>query len=187
MNELPLESRIEAVLFARSEPVGRGELARLLRTEAQALETALSTLKTSLGGRGIALLDDGRDVELRTSPEASELIESLRKEELSRDIGKAGLETLAIVLYKGPSTRSQIDFIRGVNSSHILRVLSMRGLVRRKENPHDERSFLYEPTTDLLATLNVTKRDDLPDFDAIVRELGNLMQTASRQNEDAHD
>ena len=182
MNELSLEARIEAVLFARSEPLGRVELCKLFRTDPASVDRALADLKEKLVGRGIALVDDGREVELRVAPEAVALIETLRKEELSHDIGKAGLETLAILLYKGPSTRSQIDFIRGVNSSYILRALAMRGLIRRKDNPDDERSFLYEPTTDLLATLGVAHREDLPDFGAVARELETLMRTAQQPN-----
>lgn len=131
------------------------------------------------------MVDDGREVELRTSPDAAECVEAVRKEELSRDIGKAGLETLAIVLYKGPSTRSQIDFIRGVNSSHILRMLTMRGFVRRIDNPDDERSYLYEPTTDLLAALGARKAEDVPEYAAIAEELGRLMNPAEKANDHA--
>jgi segregation and condensation protein B len=181
MNELGLSARIEAILFVRGEAVAREELKRILKTDLPAIDTALHELGSLLSERGLCLVDDGREVELRTAPLASSLIESMRKEELSRDIGKAGLETLAILLYKGPSTRSEVDFIRGVNSSHILRVLSIRGLVRKKENPTDERSFLYEPTTELLSHLGAARREDLPDFEAVLKE----MEALSLKKEDS--
>ena len=61
---------------------------------------------------------------LGTSAEASTLIEKLTKEELNRDLGKASLETLSIIMYQGPIKRSQIDYIRGVNSTFILQKLT---------------------------------------------------------------
>ena len=92
------------------------------------------------------------------------MIEELCKEELSRDLGKAGLETLSIVLYRGPITRSGIDYIRGVNSTFILRNLLIRGLVEKIPNPNDQRSFLYRATFDLLSHLGIPRVEDLPEY-----------------------
>ncbi len=180
MNDI--EKQLEAVLFVRGEPLARGELLKLLGIDVGVLDHALESLAARLVG-GIRLINDGREVELRTAPEAAPLIEMMQKEELSRDIGKAGLETLAILLYKGPSTRSEIDYVRGVNSSHILRVLAMRGLVRRVEHPKDDRSYLYEPTTELLASLGKEKREDLPEFENLMNEIGALYATKDEHAE----
>ena len=113
-------------------------------------------------------------MELRIDAQNSALIEKIRKEEYNRDIGKAGLEALSAVLYRGPLTRSEIDFIRGVNSSQTLRTLTLRGLVRKIPNPKDERSFLYEPTTELLAQLGVSRMQDLPDYAQVRQKLQQL-------------
>src|SRR6185295_5857915 len=99
-----------------------------------------------------------------------------------REVGRAGQEVLSAVLYRGPLTRSEIDFIRGVNSSQTLRTLTMRGLVRKVQNPKDSRSFLYEATTELLATLGVARARDLPDY-AEVREKLSKLEEAYRQKE----
>jgi segregation and condensation protein B len=74
-----------------------------------------------------------------------------------KDLGKAGLETLSIILYQGPISRAEIDYIRGVNSNFILRNLLIRGLIERVENPHDQRSFLYKPTLELISYLGLSK------------------------------
>jgi len=108
---------------------------------------------------------------LGTAPEMGELIEALIKEELSKDLGKAGLETLSIVLYRGPISRSKIDYIRGVSSTFILRNLLVRGLVERVSNPDDQRSFLYKPTFELLSYLGISRIEDLPEYDAVKQEL----------------
>jgi segregation and condensation protein B len=130
----------------------------------------------------VVLIDDGKEVELRASGGATALIEKIRKDEYSRDIGKAGLEALSAILYRGPLSRSEIDFIRGVNSSQTLRTLTLRGLVRRIPNPKDERSFLYEPTTELVASLGVSRAADLPDY-ADVRNKLQQLEEAYRQKQ----
>ena len=136
------------------------------------IEEAITKLKER--SQGITIVDDGVEVELRVDERSAPLIEKIRKDEYSRDIGKAGLEALSAVLYRGPLTRSEIDFIRGVNSSQTLRTLTLRGLVRKIPNPKDERSFLYEPTTELLAQLGVSRMQDLPDYAQVRQKLQQL-------------
>jgi len=164
---------IEALLFALGRPVSRTELAKKLGVSEAEIAAALSMFAPRDTG-GITVVDDGRMVELRTAPQTSRLIEEIQKEESSRDIGKAGLEALAAILYRGPLTRAEIDFIRGVNSSQTLRTLLMRGLIRRVDNPKDERSFLYEPTTELFAYLGIATRNALPGFEETRTKLQQL-------------
>ncbi len=173
MNDQQLAIQTEALLFALGRPVTRKELASMLGLEARAIETALAELQKQQG-RGVVCVDDGKEVELRAAAEASALIEKVRKEEFAREIGRAGSETLAAVLYRGPLTRSEIDFIRGVNSSQTIRTLLMRGLLRKVPNPRDERSFLYEPTTELLAELGVEHQDELPEYEGVRAKLAAL-------------
>ena len=164
MNDLIV--KIEALLFALGRPLSHQELSKQLGASVEDIAATLASIQP---GRGVVLVDDGKQVELRAAPEASELIEKIRREEYAREVGKAGQEVLAAVIYRGPLTRSEIDFIRGVNSSQTLRTLTMRGLVRKIQNPKDSRSFLYESTTELLATLGVQRAQDLPEY-AVVRE-----------------
>ena len=175
-----IDSQIEALLFALGRPISRSELIKMVAASPEQIEEALTKLKTRSGG--ITLVDDGVEVELRVSAQNSALIEKVRKDEYSRDIGKAGLEALSAVLYRGPLTRSEIDFIRGVNSSQTLRTLTLRGLVRKVPNPKDERSFLYEPTTELLAQLGASRQQDLPDY-ADVRQKLQQLEEAYRQKQ----
>jgi segregation and condensation protein B len=172
---LSLSAKLEAILFWKAEPVSFKKLTQLLSiektetTEAVKVSEAdvkagLAELEKSLQGRGLSLVQTDTEVMLGTAKELSPLIEQLTKDELSRDLGKAGLETLAIVLYQGPISRADIDYIRGVNSQFILRNLLIRGLVERVDNPNDARSFLYKTTLDLLAHLGVSKIEDLPEY-----------------------
>src|SRR5690606_35907752 len=107
------------------------EISKLLDEKPEAVKAAIENLREVRKDSGIVVVFDGEEVALGTHPEASALVEKLQKEEFSRDLGRAGLETLAIVLYKGPISRREIDHIRGVNSGFILRSLMVRGLIER--------------------------------------------------------
>lgn len=167
-----LAQQIQALLFALGRPLSRAELVKMTGSTVDEVEQALAEL--SKNESGIKLVDDGKIVELRASPEAAELIEKVRKDEYAREVGRAGQEALAAILYRGPLTRAEIDFIRGVNSSQTLRTLTMRGLVRRVPNPRDERSFLYETTTELLATLGITRPSGLKEYSEVRAQLAEL-------------
>lgn len=163
------ETALEAILFYRGEPEKRSYLQKLLNITEEELEEGLQSLASSLQTRGIRLLLVNDEVELVSAPETSELISTLRKDELTRDLGKAGAETLAIILYHGPASRAHIDYIRGVSSNFILRNLLIRGLIERISNPENTRSVLYRATPSLLAHLGVTTLDELPEY-AQIRE-----------------
>lgn len=182
MSEQELSAQIEALLFALGRPISRDELLQKLSCSAEELERGILKLRSTREESGVSLMDDGRMLELRASAGASSLIEQVRKDEYARDIGRAGLEALSAILYRGPLTRSEIDFIRGVNSTQTLRTLTMRGLIRKLPNPKDERSFLYEPTTELLSWLGISRRQELPDFNQICAKLADL-EAAYRQAE----
>jgi segregation and condensation protein B len=161
---------LEAVLFASGEPMSKKKLAALLHTSDAALRDAIAELSEQLTDRGITLIESEDELELRTSAAAADIVKKLREGELTKDLGKAGLEALAIVLYQGGATRSEIDWIRGVNSSQILRSLLLRGLVERTEDPKDKRKFQYKATTDALAHLGVSRKEELPRYAELSKE-----------------
>lgn len=160
---LSISARIEALLFYKGEPVSVRFLAQTLGVSEDAVRDGFDALDRELVGRGIMLVQNGDEVMLGTAPVMGSLIESLIKEELSKDLGKAGLETLAIVLYRSPVARSEINYIRGVNSNYILRALLVRGLIEKDESS-SARSTVYRPTFELLSHLGVSKVEDLPEY-----------------------
>ena len=180
---MTLEHKIEALLFYKGEPVTLQELSEITNETEEAVKTAVETLQHSLESRGLRVIILEDKVELRTAPEISEMILNLEKEELSRPLGKAGSETLSIILYRGPVTRAEIDYIRGVNSTFILRNLLIRGLVEKVHNPKDQRSYLYKPTLDLLAHLGIKQIEELPDYESIVTELKTFEQVEENTDE----
>ncbi|MCK5022028.1 MAG: SMC-Scp complex subunit ScpB [Candidatus Pacebacteria bacterium] len=179
---LSLESQIEAILFFNNEPISKKKLSTILEKELPDIENSLGILEEKLKDRGIVLLLKDDEVSLGTAPELSSLIESMRKEELNRDLGKAGLETLSIILYKGPITRAKIDYIRGVNSNFILRNLHIRGLIERIPNPDDQRSYLYTSSFKLLSFLGISKIEDLPEYSETNKELDKFTNNDKKED-----
>jgi len=175
--ELSLEAKIEALLFYKAEPTKIEELSELLDRSVEEINNAIYSLERNLEGRGISIMRKEGDVQLASSSEVSEIIEKMRQKELNKDIGNAGKETLSIVLYRGPVSRAEIDYIRGVNSASILRNLLIRGLVEKTLNPKNKRSYLYQPTMDLLSFLGIKKVEDLPGFEETKRELDGFFKT----------
>jgi segregation and condensation protein B len=171
---MDLSAHIEAILFYLGEATTIRQLGQMLKISETEVEEGLAVLRGRLSGRGIALMENDGEVALRTAPEASGLITALRKEEMEKDLGKAGLETLTIILYQGPITRARIDYIRGVNSAFIVRQLMVRGLIERIDNPKDQRSFLYKPSLELLSFLGLSSLADLPDLETIKAELASF-------------
>ncbi len=175
---LNLESKIESVLFFKNEPVSVVELGKWLVEKPDAVRTALLNLQDFYKNRGIVIVSDGEYVSFGTHPSISELIENLQKEELSRELGRAGLETLSIILYKGPISRREIDHIRGVNSGFILRSLLIRGLIERTESASNERSYSYKATLKLFEHLGITRREDLPEYQNAFKKIKEFTETA---------
>lgn len=170
---MELSRKIEALLFFKGEPVTTGFLAKTLGVSEDDARNGLSELERSLSGRGIILMQNGlpatalatagEEYMLSSAPEMGATIEGLLKEELGKELGKAGLETLATVLYRGPIARSEINYLRGVNSNYILRALLVRGLIEKVDQ--GGRSTAYQPTFELLSYMGVSKVTDLPGYE----------------------
>lgn len=175
---LPTSAALEAVLFAAGEPLSKKRLATLLDVSPEELRDAAVALREALSGRGLALIEAGEDIEIRTAPEAVSVVQKLRESELSRDLGKAGLETLAVILYKNGATRGEIDWVRGVNSAAALRSLTLRGLIERTEDAKDRRRIRYTATIEALAHLGISSVRDLPRHSEFTDALTTAQQSA---------
>ena len=165
---MPLDVLVEAVLFYKATPQKISTLKKLFAVNDEAWQTGIARLEERLENSALRLIQTDTEIQLVTAPELSEFVEAMRKDELSGNIGKAGAETLAIILYQGPVTRADIDKIRGVNSSFILRNLLVRGLIERKSL---QNSYTFSISTALLQQLGITKRESLPRFSEFLTAL----------------
>ncbi|PIR68781.1 hypothetical protein COU48_02205 [Candidatus Nomurabacteria bacterium CG10_big_fil_rev_8_21_14_0_10_03_31_7] len=166
-----LEQKIEAILFFKGEPISRKKLSEFLGIGQIEINEGLEKLKENLKERGIVLQEKEDDITLSTAPELSDIIEKLQKEELNKELSKASLETLSIILYKNGVGRSLIDYIRGVNSSFTLRALSIRGLIEKSIDKEDSRRYIYKPTFELLSFMGVKSVEELPDYELVNKSI----------------
>lgn len=177
-----LSKNIEAILFYKAEPLSLKKLCNILELKEQEVKQGIQELEKDLKNRGIALVEHENEYTLTTSSETSSIIEKVRKDELNRDLGKAGIETLSIIIYQGPVSRADIDYIRGVNSQFIVRNLLMRGLIEKVENTKDARSYLYKPSLQLISHLGLSKLNDMPEYEDIRNKI-DAMKNENTDNE----
>jgi segregation and condensation protein B len=168
---MELESKIEGLLFYKGEDIQIKKLAELLNVNEEEIKEALLKLEQSLSDRGLVLVRKDDRVVLGISSELSQIIESIRKDEITKELTKASLDTLSIILYKNEVSRSEIDYIRGVNSSFILRNLLIRGLIEKIIDPKDSRRALYRPTFDTMSFMGISSLNQLPNYNEVRAQL----------------
>lgn len=160
------EAVLEALLFVAERPLSRREIATLTGGDRDVVDTRLGDLEVSLRERGIRLVLSGDRVELVTAPEAGALIARYLGTDSIR-LSPASLETLAIVAYRQPVTKSAVERIRGVDSEYSLRSLLHRRLVTELDRADAPgRPILYGTGFDFLERFGLTSLDDLPPLDA---------------------
>jgi segregation and condensation protein B len=164
------DAQLEALLFVAERPLARRELGAITGASAETIDARLGDLQVALASRGLRLVVDGERVALATAPEAGRLIGRYIGREPAR-LSPATLETLAIVAYRQPATKSAIERIRGVDADYAIRSLVHRRLVvelGRSDAPG--RPILYGTGIEFLERFGLTSLDDLPVVDAAVAE-----------------
>ncbi len=158
-----LAGLVESLLFVAPDPVPVTALADALQETPERIEEALAHLSSLQHDRGVQVQRARDRVQLVSAPEAAPYIERFLGLDLVVKLSPAALETLAIIAYRQPVTRAQIDEWRGVNSDGVLRTLLHRGLVEQGERLEQAgRPFHYHTTFDFLQHFGLQSLDDLP-------------------------
>ncbi|MSQ31017.1 MAG: SMC-Scp complex subunit ScpB [Dehalococcoidia bacterium] len=156
---------LESLLFVADHPVEESYLARALDVTSTRIERALDELAATLreGRRGIRVQRGPEGVQLVTSPEAAARIEHFLGLEASRRLSTAALETLAIIAYRQPVTRGQIDSIRGVSSDAAVATLRARALIAPAGyGAGPGRPVLFQTTQRFLEHFGLERAGQLP-------------------------
>jgi segregation and condensation protein B len=156
---------IESLLFVSGRPLERAELRKLLDIDEGSLMLSLQTLEHDLErhGRGIRLQRLGEQVQLVTAPQNARYIAALLGLPMSAKLTTATMETLAVITYRQPVTRAQIEAVRGVNSDRALASLIQHGLVAEVGRAQTVgRPTLFATTSDFLQQFGLTKLEELP-------------------------
>jgi segregation and condensation protein B len=160
-----LGAAIESLLFVSGRPLERSELRKLLGVDDERLANALQILEYELINqeRGIRLQRLGEQVQLVTAPESAPHIAALLGLPMTAKLTSAALETLAVIAYRQPVTRSQIEAIRGVNSDRALASLLQHGLVAEVGRAQTVgRPALFATTSEFLQQFGLTSLEQLP-------------------------
>jgi len=160
-----LVSIVESLLFASSKALGVRDIRGILKdASVRQIQLALKQLGRDLEGRGVILAQAAGGFRLRTNPENGRWVQQLLAERPAK-LSRSQLEGLAVVAYRQPITKPEIDHIRGVDCSAVLKVLLDYDLVRivgRKEEPG--RPHLYGTTLKFLEFFNLRSLRDMPDL-----------------------
>ena len=177
VGSLSMAARLEGLLFVADGPIPVGRLAEVLEIPAAQVERALAELEAEASGRGLRLLRSGGQVQLVTAPELAPLIERMLGLQSQMRCSPAALETLAIIAYRQPITRPEIEAVRGVNCDGVLRTLLSAGLIEEVGRaPTVGRPILFGTTFEFLQRFGLRSLYDLPPLDLPTHEAGSSAQ-----------
>jgi len=163
-----LNTKIESILFISNKPLSVKRLAEICEVKEDEVDNVIGELKVryNTDGSGIKLAKQSENVQFVTAPEVSGVVQEFLKQELTGEMTKPQLETLTIIAYRGPMPKHELEQIRGVNCSMILRNLMMRGLIESQENKI-LKIETYSVTLDFLNFLGITRVQELPDYEKL--------------------
>lgn len=172
-----LKYAIEGILFAAGEPVKATRLAAALNTDTENINNTVNVLKAEYNEqhRGFTIIDIDEGYQICSRPEYYTYIQEILGEQRRQTLSNAAIETLAVIAYKQPITRSGVEYIRGVNSDGSVNRLLERNLIEevgRMDAPG--RPFLYGTTLNFLRCFGIATLEDLPkiDFSKLENESG---------------
>lgn len=165
-----IRNNIECLLFVASEPLSVMKIAEIIGTEQATALVLLKELKEAYQDRGFELIEVAGGWQFATKPEQANIIEKYYRPKVNL-LSKAAVETLAIIAYRQPITRAEIEEIRGVNIDRIMGNILEKKLVQdvgRKSGPG--RPILYGTTVQFLNFFGLKSLDDLPQPEELIKK-----------------
>jgi segregation and condensation protein B len=179
-----LKSKIESLLFVAGKEMSLRELSHWTGEKATEIEKVLIemlSLENRLN-RGIVLLENEGKYKLASHPDNSQMIRDFVHDERTSELTPASLETLTVIAYRGPIAQFELEQIRGVSCTMILRNLLVKGLIE-KVGMGNERDLSYQISFDFLQHLGVSSVKELPNYDNLHYDKNLLEFLERRQND----
>ena len=170
MEESRVRAALEAILFTTGKAVKLSDIAKVLDLETDAVREAAVSLKEQYEkeDRGIRIIELEDSLQMCTNPEFYEELIRLELQPKKPKISEVQLETLSVIAYKQPVTKSEIERIRGVNSDHAVNRLIEYGLVKELGRARlPGRPVLFGTTEEFLRSFGVSSKDELPDISPV--------------------
>ncbi len=171
-----LRAAIEAVLLVVDAPIDSTMLAQVCERPRDEVEACLESLagEYAAEGRGIALREVAGGWRFYTREECAAVVERFLRDGQQARLTQAALETLAVVAYRQPVSRSRVSAVRGVNVDGVMRTLLSRGLVEEAGTEHESGATLYRTTNLFLERLGLNDLSELPELAPLLPELSSL-------------
>lgn len=159
---------LEALLFMSAKPMTRKQARQFLQCDAELLDAWIKKISKRHESEesGIRLVTNGEELQMMTAPAQSALAQDFLKEEITGELTRPQLETLTIIVYRGPVSKPEIEQIRGINCTLILRNLMWRGLVEEACASTAEIP-VYQVTMDFVRYLGLTSVKKLPQYETL--------------------
>lgn len=163
-----LKSKIESLLFISNKPLMIKKLAELTKSDSAKVKEVVNDLMAEYNqkDKGVQIAKIGSKVQMITNSENSKVVKDFIKDETTGELTRPQLEALTIIAYRGPITKAELEQIRGVNCSLILRNLMIRGLIEEKQD-RKKMQITYNITFDFLKFLGINEAAELPEYEKL--------------------
>lgn len=163
-----VKSQLESLMFVANKPLTVKELADLLKIKNDEVDAAMDELAADYLKieSGLQVIKNNGKYQMVSSAENAAVVAEFIKDETSGELSRPSLEALTVIAYRGPISKIDLDRIRGVNCSLIIRNLLIRGLIEEKADKDKKESF-YNVTMDFIRYLGINKLEDLPDYERL--------------------
>lgn len=164
-DRIKYKNSIEALLFAWGDMIEISEISKYFDIDKSIVEDIIYELKNEYNDKGLRIQIIGKSVQLNSNPEYHKIISDFGVKQKKRNLSNAAMETLSIIAYLQPTTKSVIEQIRGVKSDGSVRTLLDRGLVREAGNLNQPgRPIVYKTTDKFLKSFEIENLNDLPEL-----------------------
>ena len=187
---MSLKSQIESLLFIATKPLSLNDLNKILSKDKKEIEKALIELRDIYhkNESGLQIIEQGKKYQMVSSADNAKLVQKYLEDETSGDLSQASLEALTIIAYRGPISKTELERIRGVNCSLILRNLLLRGLIEEKNSASGE-DKIYSVSLDFIRFLGIENIKQVPDYERLNKDqtisdflAGTLNSDSSEEN-----
>jgi segregation and condensation protein B len=177
-----LEAKIEALLAVSPRPLNVKKLAELTGAKKEEVRQAVAALADRLAssGSGVVVVRVDDEVRLGSSPEVAKIVEDYVKDEITGELTRPQLETLTVIAYRGPVSKAELEQIRGVNCTIIIRNLLIRGLIEESTDNDVEQ---YLVSMEFMRFLGAASVAELPDYETLRRDkrIEDILELANKQ------
>ncbi|MFP4514576.1 MAG: SMC-Scp complex subunit ScpB [Parcubacteria group bacterium] len=162
---MSIKSQIESLLFIAAKPLSLNDLNKILSKDKKEIEKALVELRDIYhkNKSGLQIIEQSKKYQMVSSADNAKLVQKYLEDETSGDLSQASLEALTIIAYRGPISKIELERIRGVNCSLIIRNLLLRGLIEEKSSANTD-DKIYNVSLDFIRFLGIESIEQLPDY-----------------------